>query len=415
MTSMLSENQSLARRLVQSAWQAMQQGNRSAARRQAEQAASLAPDLEDVWIMLAALAKPQAASAYLRRALQINPSSQRAKNGLRWVEKQLNPSRKTKPTQIGWPLFWLTGFVLVFLGMVAGAGLWLMNWNELSSRAQLAAVSSSVELAPTQAVSALEPVLVLPVFQPESQPTPLPILVAYQPAVVIENPLPVATLIPESALAITVVESIPAAAVSPEPAELIINQPQDGRYTVQAGDTPAALARQFGVGLPELLSINQLNFSSVIYPGQSLIIPDAGYVAEPLPETASPVLTSKYILVDISEQHLYAYENGNLIYSFVASTGMNNATLTGNFAVQSKIPNAYGATWNIWMPNWLGIYWAGSLENGIHALPILPGGGRLWAGYLGTPISYGCVVLGEYESSLLFQWAEIGTPVDIQW
>ncbi len=124
---------------------------------------------------------------------------------------------------------------------------------------------------------------------------------------------------------------------------------------------------------------------------------------------------SKYILVDISEQHLYAYENSELLYSFIASTGMNNATATGNFAVQSKIPNAYGSTWNIWMPNWLGIYWAGGLENGIHALPILPNGGVLWEGFLGRPISYGCVVLGTYDLQLLYDWADYGTPVDIQW
>ena len=124
---------------------------------------------------------------------------------------------------------------------------------------------------------------------------------------------------------------------------------------------------------------------------------------------------SKYILVDISEQHMYVYENDQLLYSFVASTGINNATRTGLFHVQSKVPNAYGATWNIWMPNWLGIYWAGSLENGIHALPILPNGAELWAGYLGRPISYGCVVLGSYEASLLYNWAEIGTPVEIRW
>lgn len=124
---------------------------------------------------------------------------------------------------------------------------------------------------------------------------------------------------------------------------------------------------------------------------------------------------SKYILVDISEQHMYVYENDQLIYSFVASTGINNATRTGLFHVQSKIPNAYGGTWNIWMPNWLGIYWAGSLENGIHALPILSNGAELWAGYLGRPISYGCVVLGSYEAGLLYNWAEIGTPVEIRW
>jgi lipoprotein-anchoring transpeptidase ErfK/SrfK len=124
---------------------------------------------------------------------------------------------------------------------------------------------------------------------------------------------------------------------------------------------------------------------------------------------------SKYILVDISEQHMYVYEGDQLVYSFVASTGINNATRVGTFAVQSKIPNAYGATWNIWMPSWLGIYWAGGLENGIHALPILPNGATLWAGYLGRPISYGCVVLGSYEAQVLYDWADIGTPVEIQW
>jgi lipoprotein-anchoring transpeptidase ErfK/SrfK len=124
---------------------------------------------------------------------------------------------------------------------------------------------------------------------------------------------------------------------------------------------------------------------------------------------------SKYILVDLSEQHMYVYEGDVLIYSFVASTGINGGTRIGNFAVQSKIPNAYGSTWNIWMPDWLGIYWSGGLENGIHALPILPNGATLWAGFLGRPISYGCVVLGTYDAQVLYDWAEMGTPVEIQW
>ena len=124
---------------------------------------------------------------------------------------------------------------------------------------------------------------------------------------------------------------------------------------------------------------------------------------------------SKYILVDISEQHMYVYDGDILIYSFVSSTGMHNATRIGTFAVQSKLPNAYGSTWNIWMPHWLGIYWAGGLENGIHALPILPNGATLWEGFLGRPVSYGCVILGTYEASLLYDWADIGTTVEIRW
>lgn len=125
--------------------------------------------------------------------------------------------------------------------------------------------------------------------------------------------------------------------------------------------------------------------------------------------------SGKYILVSISQQHLWAYDNDQPVYSFVASTGEGNSTRTGDFSVLDKIPNAYGATWNIWMPNWLGIYYAGTLEDGIHALPILSNGQRLWAGYLGTPISFGCVVLGVNESQLLYDWAEIGTPVRIRY
>jgi lipoprotein-anchoring transpeptidase ErfK/SrfK len=133
------------------------------------------------------------------------------------------------------------------------------------------------------------------------------------------------------------------------------------------------------------------------------------------PAAAASYGGNKYILVDISEQHMYVYEGDLLVYSFVASTGMNNATSVGTFSVLEKIPNAYGATWDIWMPNWLGIYWAGGLQNGIHALPILPNGATLWAGYLGVPISYGCVVLGSYEAQLLYNWADVGTPVEIRW
>ena len=98
----------------------------------------------------------------------------------------------------------------------------------------------------------------------------------------------------------------------------------------------------------------------------------------------------------------------------VVSTGISGyPTRRGTFAVQSKIPNAWSGPWQLWMPFWLGIYWAGSTENGIHALPIA-NGQRLWGGVLGTPISYGCIVLGTTEAELLFGWADLGTPVIIR-
>jgi LysM repeat protein len=176
-------------------------------------------------------------------------------------------------------------------------------------------------------------------------------------------------------------------------------------YTIQPGDTLTQIARRFGTTTLELARLNRLTNPSAIYAGQVLHLTGSG----------TAVAGSKHVLVDVSEQHLYAYEGDQLVFSFIASTGAAPTyTRTGQFYVQSKIPSAYGATWDIWMPHWLGIYWAGGSENGIHALPILPSGQTLWAGYLGTPISYGCVVLGTYEAASLYEWAELGTAVTIQ-
>lgn len=122
------------------------------------------------------------------------------------------------------------------------------------------------------------------------------------------------------------------------------------------------------------------------------------------------------IVVDVSEQRMYVYEGDELRWKWVVSTGEpGRDTAIGQFAVQSKIEMAYASTWNLDMPHWLGIYWSGPLENGIHALPIKRDTGyKLWDGFLGQRVSYGCVILSEENAETLYDWAEIGTPVTIQ-
>jgi LysM repeat protein len=197
-------------------------------------------------------------------------------------------------------------------------------------------------------------------------------------------------------------------------------QPQHASdtHSVQKGETLASIAYQHGVALWTLIQANNILNPSRILPGQILTIPNGDSLApapEPTPEPAWGG-NGKRILIDLSEQHLWAYRDEELVYSFVVSTGMAGArTISGSFRVLDKIPNAYAYTWNLQMPHWLGIYWVGSLENGIHALPILPNGLRLWDGYLGTPVSYGCVILGVDEARLLYNWAEVGVPVVIRY
>jgi LysM repeat protein len=185
-------------------------------------------------------------------------------------------------------------------------------------------------------------------------------------------------------------------------------------HVIQPGETLHAIAAQYGVSSWVLVQVNHLSNPSLLYVGQTLTIP----ASTALGATGGPggaSTSGKAIVIDVSDQRTYVYENGGLIWTFVASTGMpGSETQRGVFEVQNKLPMAYAATWDLQMPYWLGFYWAGPLQNGIHALPILSNGVRLWEGLLGRPASYGCVILSDNDAKLLYDWAEIGIPVTVR-
>ncbi|MFQ5594243.1 MAG: LysM peptidoglycan-binding domain-containing protein [Anaerolineae bacterium] len=180
-------------------------------------------------------------------------------------------------------------------------------------------------------------------------------------------------------------------------------------YVVQPGDTLVGIAFRFGMTARELADLNQLEQWDLIFAGQRLKVLGVAVGVKEYPIAPGP----KRIEIDVSEQRMRVYEADRLIWDWPASTGLPGyPTRYGRFQVLDKIPMAYSRPWALWMPHWLGIYWAGGSENGIHSLPII-NGRKLWAGYLGSKISYGCVVIGTEEGEKLFNWADIGTTVEI--
>jgi LysM repeat protein len=187
---------------------------------------------------------------------------------------------------------------------------------------------------------------------------------------------------------------------------------RDVVHVVQPGETLTRIAVHYGVSTETILQRNRLSNPNLIFAGQRLQIAGASAEAEFEEMAVTPV---KQIVVDKSQQRAYVYENGELIWTFVISTGMpGSETWEGTFAVRSKILNAYAQLWGLQMPYWVGFYHTGYLENGFHALPIMPSGAVLWDGYLGTPVSYGCVILSNEDAATLYEWAEIGTEVVVQ-
>jgi len=180
-------------------------------------------------------------------------------------------------------------------------------------------------------------------------------------------------------------------------------------HVVQAGETLSGIAQRFGTTVAALVAANGLSSADLIRVGMRLTIPKAGSQALYSGQAAR-------FVVGISQQRCWLYRGDTLVSQWVCSTGRPGAaTRPGTYRVQSKLPKAYGSTWNIWMPYWLGIYWAGVSENGIHGLPWnAKTGAQVWTGYVGTPITYGCVMLDNVNAKMLYDVAYIGMPVIIK-
>ncbi|HEY3342859.1 MAG TPA: L,D-transpeptidase family protein [Anaerolineae bacterium] len=157
----------------------------------------------------------------------------------------------------------------------------------------------------------------------------------------------------------------------------------------------------------------------------------AGVVSGPAAAAQSSVETTEYtfdtsasgqtsapgqvIYISLSKQHMWVYEDGKQVFSFVVSSGIaTRATKPGNFRVQDRIPDAWSGIWQLSMPYWMGIYNVGRVENGIHALPINKRGVRLWAGLLGRPASFGCIILNTPDAKTLYNWVKVGALVVIR-
>jgi lipoprotein-anchoring transpeptidase ErfK/SrfK len=181
-------------------------------------------------------------------------------------------------------------------------------------------------------------------------------------------------------------------------------------YVVQPGDTLLKIAWKVGMPYWMISRANPGIDPDAIQAGTALVIPAKSDLL-PL-----PIVPNKRIVIDLGAQRLRVFQDGQLIGRHVISTGIDRSpTQPGIFQVQTHDPNAYASVWDLYMPNFLGIYeaWPGFM-NGIHGLPTLSNGRRLWANVLGSPASYGCIILDLKTAEWLFNWAENGVVVEIK-
>lgn len=189
---------------------------------------------------------------------------------------------------------------------------------------------------------------------------------------------------------------------------------QSTTYIVQPGDHLSQIARQYGVSWTVLASANGITNPDRIYAGMELIIPGASQINDlgiiaPIASASAPapkVGVGREIIVDLSDSTIYAYEDGQLVRSVIVSTGLpETPTVVGNFAVYRKLDSQTMSGPGYYLP---GVPWVMYFYSGyaIH--------GTYWHNNFGRPMSHGCVNLPTPEAQWFYNFADIGTPVNVQ-
>jgi lipoprotein-anchoring transpeptidase ErfK/SrfK len=184
---------------------------------------------------------------------------------------------------------------------------------------------------------------------------------------------------------------------------------REQQHVVQSGESLIGIAWDYGMPYPWIQAANPgVDTLSV---GQSITIPSAD---EMLP---LPIVPNKRIVVSISEQRVRVYENGALKWDWLGSTGITSSpTWRGVYQIISHETNAYASNWDLWMPNFMGVYRpvpGADFVNGFHGFPTRGSSQLLWTNSLGTKVTYGCILLSNENAQALYNWAEEGVVVEI--
>jgi lipoprotein-anchoring transpeptidase ErfK/SrfK len=115
----------------------------------------------------------------------------------------------------------------------------------------------------------------------------------------------------------------------------------------------------------------------------------------------------RWMDVNLSEERVYAYEGDIVVNSFLVSTGVaETPTVTGEYqiCVKVRIQDMSGPGYYLPDVPWVMYFYD---EYGFH--------GTYWHSNFGTPMSRGCVNMTIDDAAWLYNWASVGTAVNVHY
>ncbi len=214
---------------------------------------------------------------------------------------------------------------------------------------------------------------------------------------------------------------------APTPAPAIeaaapVQPPPSTTYIVKAGDQLSQIANRFGVSWVDIANANGISNANQIYAGQTLTIPGAvgdttpanttgGVVTAPstfqfVPDPPT-IYVGRQVVVDLSDQMVYAYQDGVLVRSLRVSTGLpGSTTVLGDYKVYHMLESQRmtGPGYDLPGVPYVMYFYQGYALHGTY-----------WHNNFGHPMSHGCVNMPTPEAEWFYNnFVEIGTPVHVE-
>lgn len=194
--------------------------------------------------------------------------------------------------------------------------------------------------------------------------------------------------------------------------------PTEITHIVASGEYLSLIGQRYGVAWTTIAEANNIVNGNTVETGTVLLIPGGDPNAMNRlttttlipPERPAPPAhwgTGREIVVDLSTQMTYAYEDGILLFSALVSTGLPaTPTVQGEYAIWHKTQAQTMSGPGYHLPNvqWVMYFYQGY---GFH--------GTYWHNNFGNPMSHGCVNMTNADAQWLYQFGSVGTPVWVQY
>ena len=208
----------------------------------------------------------------------------------------------------------------------------------------------------------------------------------------------------------------PAAAPNPAPPD-----PSRKHYLVQRGDSLSDIGARLNMSWQAIADVNGITNPNALHAGVSLMLPTLEEMARYSPANSNArtfyfgapshpgprVGVGREIVVQLSTQTAYAYENGVLQKRALISSGRaKTPTIEGDFKVYYKVRSQTmdGPGYYLENVEWVMYF---KWEYALH--------GTYWHYNFGEPMSHGCVNMTNADAKWFYEFASIGTPVHVRY